>query len=1096
MTGSVNITGSLSSIGAFSITNDVSASNLTRLTFGPGTQAGSNLFLQPSGSSGTNAFEIRPYNLNNNTNSYLFVQPQNLGFSRNMIFDQNNASITIINGNSDGGVVLSRPAGSSESRLTSGPSGLSIPGILTFYTSGSERVRIDSSGSLLVGTTTNNGYTTTINGANRNTYPSGALYVTGSSSFTGSINVSGGITGSLFGTASQALTASYILGGVSAQVFPYSGSAQITGSLGITGSLNVTLGITGSLFGTASYARSSSYAYTASSAISSSYPINISGSTLYLSDGSITNFSATDGIFLGTTAGYQATNAFSANFLGNSAGYAATNAFSANFLGNSAGYAATNANNSNFLGASAGYVAIEANNSNFLGTTAGYQATSASNSNFLGANAGYIATNASNSNFLGTAAGYSAVSSSYSNLIGFQAGANSNVTDGIGRNNIIIGTNITLPDKYQNGINIGGIIFGSGSYFNSNINIEPFSGSTNGRIGINKPTPNAALDVSGSVLITGSLNVSGGITGSLFGTASQALTASYLLGGGGSGVVFPYSGSAQITGSLGITGSLNVTLGITGSLFGTASQAVTASYALYAAGGSASAILYQTASAAFTWSFNHFLQTQYPVFAIYDSGNNIIIPQRIQAVDTSSALIYFSSPTTGVAVASKGGYSSSVVISATTANTAISASFASSGTGTFSGSFSGSFSGVHTGSLFGTASQAVSASYAFTASYALTASQALTASYVNTLNQNVLITGSLTIGSASLGVGENTLVIGPAPAGGLGEGGQLLLSAKGGGYDSASMLDTYQNRFRVLRGTNVGSTAEVLSANLNTNQIAFTSYNSVGAFPGTAVANLAVDSGGNILTVTAGSSAGFPYSGSAQITGSLGVTGSLTVSGSMTIVGRSTATDLTGSLFGTASQALTASYAITSNVAYSGTGSFTGSFIGVITGSLFGTASQALTASYILGGVSAQAFPYSGSAQITGSLGVSGSVNITSGSLTLVTGSLTLTSASLTYQQNLSVAAGGYQVIASAATASYRAAFFDYVMFSGSIVRGGTVTSTWSGSVTEYYENYTADLGGSTSGVTLQTALSTGNIQLQASASTAAWTIRSLIRLL
>jgi hypothetical protein len=159
-----------------------------------------------------------------------------------------------------------------------------------------------------------------------------------------------------------------------------------------------------------------------------------------------------------------------------------------------------------------------------------------------------------------------------------------------------------------------------------------------------------------------------------------------------------------------------------------------------------------------------------------------------------------------------------------------------------------------------------------------------------------------------------------------------------------------------------------------------------------------------------------------------------------------------------------------------------------ITGSLFGTSSQALTASYLLGGGSGIGFPYTGSAQITGSLGITGSLN--------VLGSLTLTSASINYQQNLSVAAGGYQVIASAATASYRAAFFDYVMFSGSVVRGGTVTSTWSGSVTEYYENYTADLGGSTSGVTLQTALSAGNIQLQATASTATWTIRSLIRLL
>jgi hypothetical protein len=62
-----------------------------------------------------------------------------------------------------------------------------------------------------------------------------------------------------------------------------------------------------------------------------------------------------------------------------------------------------------------------------------------------------------------------------------------------------------------------------------------------------------AIKVSGSVA---------SVTGSLFGTASQALTASYVLGGG-SGVGFPFTGSAQITGSLGVTGSINSTGNIT-----------------------------------------------------------------------------------------------------------------------------------------------------------------------------------------------------------------------------------------------------------------------------------------------------------------------------------------------------------------------------------------------------------------------------------------------------------------------------------------------------------------------------------------------------
>jgi len=67
--------------------------------------------------------------------------------------------------------------------------------------------------------------------------PTGSFNVTGSSIMSGSLNVTGGITGSLFGTSSYALTASYLEGYV--DPFPYTGSAEITGSLGVTGSLIV-----------------------------------------------------------------------------------------------------------------------------------------------------------------------------------------------------------------------------------------------------------------------------------------------------------------------------------------------------------------------------------------------------------------------------------------------------------------------------------------------------------------------------------------------------------------------------------------------------------------------------------------------------------------------------------------------------------------------------------------------------------------------------------------------------------------------------------------------------------------------------------------
>jgi hypothetical protein len=83
---------------------------------------------------------------------------------------------------------------------------------------------------------------------------------------------------------------------------------------------------------------------------------------------------------------------------------------------------------------------------------------------------------------------------------------------------------------------------------------------------------------------------------------------------------------------------------------------------------SSNAIMYQTASAASTWTFNHFLATKYPIVNVYDNNDNIIIPQSIVANNSSSLTITFSSPRTGTAVASKGGYVGSAVGNATTAN--------------------------------------------------------------------------------------------------------------------------------------------------------------------------------------------------------------------------------------------------------------------------------------------------------------------------------------------------------------------------------------------------------------------------------------------
>jgi len=85
------------------------------------------------------------------------------------------------------------------------------------------------------------------------------------------------------------------------------------------------------------------------------------------------------------------------------------------------------------------------------------------------------------------------------------------------------------------------------------------------------------------------------------------------------------------------------------------------------------------------------------------------------------------------------------------------------------------------------------------------------------VNGNTIITGSAVIGSSSLGASENTLTLGARDT--AGEGGQIGFNAPGGTYTSASFIDLYQNRLRILKGTNAGSTAEVANWSMHNLQM-------------------------------------------------------------------------------------------------------------------------------------------------------------------------------------------------------------------------------------------------------------------------------------
>ena len=156
-----------------------------------------------------------------------------------------------------------------------------------------------------------------------------------------------------------------------------------------------------------------------------------------------------------------------------------------------------NGSYSNYLGYYAGN-GVNVSYSNFIGNNAGASATGCSNSNFIGNGAGGSAINSPYSNFIGGSCG-NGVSSSYSTLIGYQVGFLGVGT--IGNNNIIIGTNITLPASTANAINIGGVLFGTGCYSTTsgNPSYAPVSG---GKIGIGIVSPSYTLDVNGTTQAT------------------------------------------------------------------------------------------------------------------------------------------------------------------------------------------------------------------------------------------------------------------------------------------------------------------------------------------------------------------------------------------------------------------------------------------------------------------------------------------------------------------------------------------------------------------------------------------------------------------
>ncbi len=225
-----------------------------------------------------------------------------------------------------------------------------------------------------------------------------------------------------------------------------------------------------------------------------------------------------------------------------------------NFIGFDSGVDANEITASNFIGYNTGNGSSDVESSNFIGDGAG-TGSFITGVNFIGSVAGNGANNVSNSNFIGTRAGSEASGASYCNLIGYQVGLKT-PTNNIGENNIIIGTEISLPNATNNAINLGGVLFGTGCH--SSEGLDPsITAISGGKIGIGVVNPSETLEVGGNIKANGTIQPKAYTvatlptpTGTAYATVTDALAPAYLVTVvGGGAIVCPvfYNGTNWVS---------------------------------------------------------------------------------------------------------------------------------------------------------------------------------------------------------------------------------------------------------------------------------------------------------------------------------------------------------------------------------------------------------------------------------------------------------------------------------------------------------------------------------------------------------------------
>lgn len=221
----------------------------------------------------------------------------------------------------------------------------------------------------------------------------------------------------------------------------------------------------------------------------------------------------------------------------------------------------------------------------------------------------------------------------------------------------------------------------------------------------------------------------------------------------------------------------------------------------------------------------------------------------------------------------------------------------------------------------------------------------------------------------------------------------------------------------------------------------------------------------NTITFTKGDGSTFPITVN---TGS----GESTPTDTSSFVTTSSFNSFTSSI-NQATQSLSSSIASLSSSFISFSGSYnTGSFTGSFNGLLEGTASYATTAQNLLGSVE-------------------NATNASSGSNFVVTSTLRLDESLIDFGKQVGTGTGIYTLF-DQATGSFTSAHGKYTLSNGANARAGEFVTVWNGTNITYYDNATTDIG-STTDVSIQSAIVSSQIRINAITLSSGWTIKMLV---